>query len=44
MRITEKTIQAKNLRVPNPNYNPKAARLATIVAVVAFALVKLGVI
>lgn len=41
---TAKTIKAKNLPVPNPQYSPKAGQHATTLAVVLYALLKLGVI
>lgn len=41
---TAKTIKAKNLRVANPDYDPRLARLATIATVVMFACLKLGVL
>ncbi len=44
MNTTSPTIRIKNLSVPNPHYNPKAARLATIFAVVMFVALRLGII
>lgn len=41
---TRKTIKLGSLSIENPNYNAKAARGCTIAAVVAFALLKIGVI
>lgn len=41
---TGRTIKAKNLRVPNPSYDPKAARGCRIVAVALMALYTLGIL
>lgn len=44
MNTTSPTVKAKNVRVANPDYDPRLARLAMILAVVLLALVKLGVL
>jgi hypothetical protein len=41
---TQRTVKLKNVRVANPSYSPRAAQHATTLAVVLFALVKLGIL